>query len=436
MKILINKAVGILVNNPRAKIRPYFYYKFYNNGEKYSQISSGNNPIFEDVSSFRVSYNKDFINYIEKENLSVYIFDSMNPIEIDINDPNQIKLVNKNQEAENDLIGICRVPLKGLLINDLVQGEFPIVNMKNEKVGMLNLNIFWEQVNIAEEEEDLPYETEAYKDALVLKLAKELKAKGLNLDSAFNMFDQDNKNEISIDNFKNMLIYNLKFTTNQNELEHLINLLFVNKSKTKLTRMDFYKIFSLLLPHSGPAAPLLSSSYNIELNEEENKSMIKSSPFIIQGNEDSQFSINPQKRKLDHTQTLNNKEGSSINDTSNINNNIISMKNMRDTTTIINTNRSLEELGKLVFEYRMKMGGDISKIFKNLDKDGSMGIDKRELRLGYKRMGIELSDVELNRLWRELSPDNKNVSFSRFREFHEKIMPNKRKGIPINQDNN
>ena len=436
VKILINKAVGILVNNPRAKIRPYFYYKFYNNGEKYSQISSGNNPIFEDVSSFRVSYNKDFINYIEKENLSVYIFDSMNPIEIDINDPNQIKLVNKNQEAENDLIGICRVPLKGLLINDLVQGEFPIVNMKNEKVGMLNLNIFWEQVNIAEEEEDLPYETEAYKDALVLKLAKELKAKGLNLDSAFNMFDQDNKNEISIDNFKNMLIYNLKFTTNQNELEHLINLLFVNKSKTKLTRMDFYKIFSLLLPHSGPAAPLLSSSYNIELNEEENKSMIKSSPFIIQGNEDSQFSINPQKRKLDHTQTLNNKEGSSINDTSNINNNIISMKNMRDTTTIINTNRSLEELGKLVFEYRMKMGGDISKIFKNLDKDGSMGIDKRELRLGYKRMGIELSDVELNRLWRELSPDNKNVSFARFREFHEKIMPNKRKGIPINQDNN
>ena len=65
-----------------------------------------------------------------------------------------------------------------------------------------------------------------------------------------------------------------------------------------------------------------------------------------------------------------------------------------------------------------------------------MGIDKRELRLGYKRMGIELSDVELNRLWRELSPDNKNISFDRFREFHDKIFkPNTRKAIPINQDN-
>ena len=84
VKILINKAIGIVVNNPIRKILPYIYYKFYNNGEKYSQISSGIDPIFEDVGSFKVSYNKDFINYIEKENLNVYIFDGMNPIEIDI----------------------------------------------------------------------------------------------------------------------------------------------------------------------------------------------------------------------------------------------------------------------------------------------------------------------------------------------------------------
>ena len=439
VKILINKAVGLLNNNKGRKCMPYFYYKFYNNGEKYSKISQGNNPIFEDVSSFRVNYNKDFTNYIQKENLTIYIFDSINPIEIDINDPNQIKLVNSNNENSNDLIGICRVPLKGLLINDLVGDEFPIVNMKNERVGVLYLNIFWEEVNIQEEEEDLPYETEAYKDALVLKLANVLKSKGLNLDSAFNIFDMDRNNEISIDNFKNILIYTLKFTTNQNELEHLVNLLFSNKSRTKLSKLDFYKIFSLLLPHNGPAASLLSSQFNIEINEdEERKTMNKTSPFLVQENSDSQFSINPQKKRLDNTQTIHNKElGSIIDSSNNINNINTQLKNMKDTTTLINTNRSLEELGKLVFEYKMKMGGDISKIFKNMDKDGSMGIDKRELRLGYKRMGIELSDVELNRLWRELSPDNKNISFARFREFHEKIFkPNTRKAIPINQDNN
>ena len=437
VKILINKAVGIIVNYPGKKIMPYFYYKFYNNGEKYSQISSGNNPIFEDVSSFKVAYNKDFVNYIEKENLNIYIFDSMNPIEIDINDPDQIKLVNINPDNSNDLIGICRVPLKGLLINSLVQGEFAIVNMQNEKVGMLNLNIFWEEVNTKDEEEDLPYETEAYKDALVLKLAKALKDKGLNLDSAFNIFDMDKNNEITIDNFKNILIYTLKFTTNQNELEHLINLLFANKSRNKLNKMDFFKIFSLLLPHSGPASSLLASQYNIEINtEEDKKGLSKSSAFRIEENSDSQIAINPQKRKLEYTQNLSNKEGNSIQGNNNIEKNIGSMRNMKETTTLINSNRSLEELGKLVFEHRMKMGGDISKIFKNLDKDSSMGIDKRELRLGYQRMGIELSDVELNKLWRELSPDNKNVSFARFREFHDKIFkPNTRKAIPINQDN-
>ena len=45
------------------------------------------------MGSFKVSYNKDFIYYIEKENLNVYIFDGMNPIEIDINDPKQVKLI-------------------------------------------------------------------------------------------------------------------------------------------------------------------------------------------------------------------------------------------------------------------------------------------------------------------------------------------------------
>jgi Ca2+-binding EF-hand superfamily protein len=248
----------------------------------------------------------------------------------------------------------------------------------------------------------------------------------------------DRNNEISIDNFKNILIYTLKFTTNQNELEHLINILFANKTKSKLSRMDFHKIFSLLLPNNGPAASLLSTQFNIEENDlEEKKELNKTSPFLIEGNSETQFNITAQKRKLDHVHTFQNKEGSSNleNSDSNINN-IIKRKTMKDTTSLINTNRNLEELGKLVFEHRMKMGGDISKIFKNLDKDGSMGIDKKELRLGYKLMGIELSDVELNRLWREISPDNKNISYARFKEFHDKIfMPNTRKAIPINQDN-
>ncbi len=78
------------------------------------------------------------------------------------------------------------------------------------------------------------------------------------------------------------------------------------------------------------------------------------------------------------------------------------IRNLAETTIIVNTNRSLEELGKLAYEYKVKMGGDWSKLFISVDVDGSLGIDKSELRKGYKKMGIELSDVELNKLWREL----------------------------------
>ena len=125
----------------------------------------------------------------------------MNPIEVDINDREQIRLLNTNQEVSKDLIGICRIPLKGLLINDSVQGNFPIINMDNQKVGVLCVNIFWDEMNQGGNEElyEMPYEAEMFRDALVIRLSNVLKAKGLNLDSAFNIFDMDKKNEITIE---------------------------------------------------------------------------------------------------------------------------------------------------------------------------------------------------------------------------------------------
>jgi Ca2+-binding EF-hand superfamily protein len=250
-----------------------------------------------------------------------------------------------------------------------------------------------------------------------------LKSKGLNLDSAFNIFDMDRKNEITLENFRNILMYTLKFTTNQNEMEHLCKILFTNEARTKLTKIDFFKIFSMLLPHEGPANSILMSS---TYNNEDNNYYNNTSPLpnnIIQSNNDSQFTINANRQKKYATQNTNNNA---------LLNNI---NNMGDTTRIINTNRSLEELGKLAFEHKMKMGGELSKIFKNLDRDGSLGIDKNELRKGYKKMGIELSDIELNKLWKELSPDDKNIDFARFKEFNDKLfVPNTRKAIPIQRE--
>ena len=430
IKILISKAVGLVATGILGRISPYFYYKFYKDGERYSQISSGTDPIFEDVASFKTIYNKDLIDYLEKESLNVYLFDSMNKIEIDVNDKEQIKLVNSKQEISKDLIGISRIPLKGLLINDLVQGEFPIVNMKNQNVGKIIVNIFWEEIVPGRNTglNDMPYETEAYKDELIVRLSNVFKSKGLNMDSAFLIFDVDKNGEITIDNFKNVLIFILKFSTNQSEIEHLIKILFTDQGRTKLTKMDFFKIFSLLLPHEGPASSIMKNSTNqLEDNNSEKNSNI--SPLQTNkaySKKESKFSINTKREK---------RSSNSPSVNINLNKETETNKNLGETTVNVNTNRSLQELGKLAYEYKMKMGGDWSKLFINVDVDGSLGIDKTELRKGYKKMGIELSDVELNKLWRELSPDNKNIDFIRFKTFHEKIFkPNRRKSIPIQSD--
>ena len=133
----------------------------------------------------------------------------------------------------------------------------------------------------------------------------------------------------------------LKFTTNQNELEHLINLIFKNHNHKKLTKIDLFKIFSLLLPHGGPASSLLSSGYNIDYNNKENNEnnnnneMNKSSSLMMQANSGSQFAINPQKRKLENTQNINNKEQ----DSSNISNN-----NLINNNNIINNFKNLKDI--------------------------------------------------------------------------------------------
>ena len=144
VKILVTKAVDLVVPGPPRRISPYFYYKFYKDYERYSNVAQGNNPQFEDVTSYTVLYDTSLHDYIERENLNIYLFDSSNPIEVDVSNKDQVKLVD--YQNGQDLIGVCRVPLKGLLISDLVQGSFPVLNDNNKQSGELVVNIFWEEV--------------------------------------------------------------------------------------------------------------------------------------------------------------------------------------------------------------------------------------------------------------------------------------------------
>ena len=415
VKILITKAINLIIQGPPRRIAPYIYYEFYKNGGRYSKNGEGMNPIFEDMASYNEIMTQEFLDYITKNALNVYIFDSMNQIEIDMDSPNEAFLVSNNQQISKDLIGICKVPLQNLLVNDIIQGEFPIYNMKDEKVGSLVINIKWEEININNESINLMrYNEDISENKLVLKLAECLKQKGLNVESAFNIFDIDGKNEISLENFKNTLLFTLKFTTNQNEMEHLIKLLYTSKGKNVLDKADFYKIFGNLLPRED-------IKYKTQFN-----------PDLNLSNNNNINNISNKENLMENTQPMIKSE-----------NNIRIENNLSNNNTEVNNSiikdRSLEDIGLLIIKFTSGKKGDYDAVdlFKDIfDKDASLGIDKKELYKGFEKMGIRLNNNELDNLWKKISDKKDIIEFSDFKAFHDNYCkkPSKKKDNNIGND--
>ena len=414
IKILINRGIDLIVSGPARRISPYFYYKFYKKGERYSKIASGNNPQFDDVATFTEILNQDLLDYIQKESLNIYVFDNMNIIELDMTSQDEARLSRTNKQIKEDLIGICNIPLQSLLINNLIQGEFPIFNMDNERVGKLAINIIWEEIQTGINTgllDSLQFRSDFNQDNLVLKLANCLKEKALNIESAFNIFDIDKKNEISIDNFKNTLIFTLKFTTNQNEMEHLIRLFFTNQGRSKLDKIDFYKIFSSLLP-----ANTSEQKYNTYNNI--NNKKIEQNITTTNDNNNNNVSISPSNIK--HSQLTHDINYFSANQ----------LKDMNQKLEEDKKDRNLTELGALVVKYKFSKGKsklEAVDLFKNIfDKDASLGIDKKELGIGFSKMGIELNENEKSILWKKMGGSKGNIDFASFKAFHDNycLIPN------------
>lgn len=383
--ILLTKATGLKVPGAPRKITPYVYYQFYKFDEHFTQTAIGGDPMFQDVVKYDIVYDNSFHDYIEKETINFYVLDNSRPLEVEMkqeeNRTNSVNLID-NPEYE-DLIGICKVPLKDLLINDLIQNSFPIHNLKGQVSGELVLNIFWEQVALEDEhsasgKNQLPYETKTWEDALVVRLADLLKHKGLNLNSAFEIFDRDNKQMISLVNFKDTILWTFKYTSNQHELEELTELIF--KGRTTLTKLDFYKIFALHLPHEGPME---------DLHQVEKQKAIQMVKKIEENQIVENVSINlgPDPKRAQSEEGLNN-----------TNNNLLSNSNdklgasLRNQTTtqgkvnfvnsttpnlIPDSNRSMKDLVARLNEYMAKTGKSTPlEIYKMFDRDADLKVGK------------------------------------------------------------
>ena len=412
IRILIIKAENLTLSYPSRLMRPYIYYKFYRKNEHFSKILSYPDEELNDMGEFTCIYNNLFHDYLVKESLDIYIFDDAKPIEVDVG--NDVKMVRDNE----DLIGICKIDLKNLILIGKIEGKFAIKKDNiNNSVGNLIINISCEEINKYDQKPiniNFTVKKEGV-DPLLIKLAAFLRNKGLNMNSAFKLFDINNEESISIDSFRSV-ISSIKFTDLNNEITRLIQIIF--GSKTRIYQDDFTRVFDGLLPYDD------NDMFD---NNKKNKSHFYDNNMIDSKN--MEFSINRQYEKLNNQgviQTMNNQDNMTLTNDNLKGKNIV--KNENDEN---DERRNIRDIMKQVNDYMIGFGSySAIDLYKMFDYDGNTLVGKKEMADGFGNLGIKLNHEELEMIWYEIvdnDPEDEYFDFLKFKKFYDKhrYMPHK-----------
>ena len=415
IKIMIIKGEELKSYGQNPKILPYLFYQFYKHNEHYSNIISGTEPLFDDIEEYTCVYNKNFHNYLDKETLNIYVFDSSTPIEVDT-DGKEVEMVRKN--IENDLIGICKVRLRGLILNSKIEGKFEILNEEgNTNMGYLIINIIAEEIMLEGNEKKYKNDIEIKNiegiDPLLVKLALILKDKGLNMNSAFGIFDSDNEGQISLDNFRSIASTNFKIENK--DIDKLIKIIF--GEKVVIDKQDFYQIFNNLLPFEDDAdyirkTKVLGEQSQISFNIIDKQS----NNFNNNINYNTTGALNQIDINVNNSGTMTNYNNLNNNLYSpNLNNN--KYKNIRRNSRTMN--EIILEINKYMFYIGKSTAADLFKIF---DKDANLKVGKKELAEGFAKIGIQLNPEEHEMIWKSIvgTYSIEDFGFEEFKKFYEK----------------
>ena len=330
-------------------------------------------------------------------------------------------MVNSNNNT--DLIGVCKVPLRGLILNNEISGQFVISNEEgNAKMGDLEVSIVAKEIFLDSDDKKNKglFDENAIMgvDPLVVRLAAFLRDKGLNMNSAFNIFDKDNEEQISKDNFRSIIYFNLQFTKRDDEISKLIDLMF--KNKVVLDRQDFYKIFNNLLPIDNN---FKSERKNVILdqNTEINLTVIDKKNYTTGAiNQMNQMGTNNLNNNYNTYYNTNNNIFNNPN--TNATNNKTNL-NVIDSGTIRRKSRSMREImlkvDDFMFYFGKRTAADLFKIF---DQDENFRVGLKELADGFSKMQIALNPEELEMIWKHIVKSNYQTSFDleEFIDFYNK----------------
>ena len=442
--ITITKAEGLKIIGPSRRIQPYIYYRFYKQNEHFSNTMAGTDPLFDDVEVYTCVYNGNFHEYLDKETLDIYIFDSSRPIQVDT-DGKEVEMVRNYNNT--DLIGICKVKLRGLILNNKIESKFPVSNEEGtDTMGYLVVSIVAEEIILDSDDKKTRnlFDSKVIEgiDPLIIKLAAALREKGLNMNNAFRIFDKDDEDQISLENFKSIVLFTLKCTKNDDELAKLVNAVF--KNKVVLDKQDFYQIFNNLLPfddefNSNRRTTLLGEKTEISFN------VIDKQNNQPNQNESNNYNATGALRQVIPNNNIQSNSFTNYNLYEGINNNNTNSNIFNNTNNINNTNtkvnnnvnnvgrrrsRSINEIMIKVDEYMLYFGKrTASDLFKIFDQDANLRVGIKELADGFAKMGIALNPEELSIIWKNIVISNTKNSFGieEFMAFYEKNKVPKKK---------
>lgn len=113
------------------KLKPFCYYQFYTFDGHNTVSSRGQNPRFDDIQNYEISFKPHLIDYLDQNYLEVTVFDNSGSV------PQNKEEEKVDPDEEGDIIGVAKVPLKLLTLSKDVSGPITILNSKGEHCGVL-----------------------------------------------------------------------------------------------------------------------------------------------------------------------------------------------------------------------------------------------------------------------------------------------------------
>jgi Ca2+-binding EF-hand superfamily protein len=213
-------------------MRPFVYFQLFGDKEASTKVNIGPDPVWDDSHVFELEVTPELQKYLDKENLEFIVFDDNAPI----------------RAPGDDIIGVAHVPLSSLLLDTAAEGNYTLYSNAGQPKGEISLRIAWRDSRADTYNYGTPL-SQVWEKDIYERIARNLIERGLNMESSFSVFDQDQDGLISPQEFRTTLLITLRLPISEQEVQLLINS--CNLLEGGITRTEFRNKFKSLIPEEG-----------------------------------------------------------------------------------------------------------------------------------------------------------------------------------------